>query len=142
MVENAHASKRRMPRPAFLWILMLGLLVFAAFNGLRLYGAIHSRDYLKLMEVLPGPQYIAWTGGIFAVLFLASFLALLFRWRSAIWMTRVAVVLYAAWYWADRLLLARSRVETVNTWYMACATAVLVLFTLASLAAWRAMERQ
>ena len=131
--ENRPPMRRR---PFFLWVVILGLLVFAIFNGLRLYGALHAWSSLQAIGVQPGAWYIAVTGGIFAVAFLAAFLLLLFRSRGAAWTVTGVILAYILWYWLDRLLLTRNPMANMNATFAACASFVLAGFALAAVWTW------
>jgi len=118
-------------RPFFIWVLMVILILFGLGCGLRLLGALRSWESLSAFGVQPGPLYIALSGGVFALAFLASALALGLRLRAAAWMVRVSVVAYSLWYWVDRLALDQTR-QPENIPFLACLTAFLLLFALAA----------
>jgi hypothetical protein len=118
-------------QPFFIWVLMVILVLFSLGSGLRLLGALRSWETLAAFGVQPGPLYIALSGGVFALAFLASALALGLRLRAAAWMVRVTVVAYGLWYWVDRLAVDQTR-QPENSLFLACLTAFLLLFALAA----------
>lgn len=124
MIPSAH-------RPFYMWVLLAILALFALINALRLRSALATWDSLTAFGTQPGPLYIAVTGGVFAVAFLIAAGVLVVRWRRARWPVTVAVVVYAAWYWIDRVIFnSDGRLE--NTPFLVCLTAFLLLFALSS----------
>lgn len=117
--------------PFYIWVLAVMLVLFGLGSGLRLRAALNAWDSLAAFGTQPGPLYIAVTGGVFVLAFLAAAGLLVARWRSARWPVTVVVVAHAAWYWIDRMLFnSDGRLE--NTPFLACLTAFLLLFALSS----------
>lgn len=124
--------------PFFLWVLIFGLLARAGMSGLRLEGSISQWEWLNTLGVKPGPLYIAVTGGVFALIFLVGVVGILTRQHWARhWVQGIAVI-YALWFWIDRLVIAQSRTGFPG-WFMAAATVVLLGFTFAALEASRSL---
>ena len=94
----------RIKRPVRITLLVWLVLIFTAWNGVRLATGLMWRDTLATYVAYPGPLYISLTGAIWTV---AGLFWLWSFWRAAIW-TRVVLIgaagLYAAWFWVDRLL--------------------------------------
>lgn len=134
---NSSGEQKKPGKPFFLKVLMAGLLIFALFNGLRVYGAFSSWTFLWTVGVRPGPGYIAASGVVFGLGFLAAFTGLLFQVRGAAWVVRAVVLVYVLWYWLDRLLLTRSPGELKNWPFAVGMTVLLVGFTLLALEAWK-----
>ena len=126
-------SAKKARRPFFLWVLAIGMLYAALLNGLRLYTALHNWQFLSsALPVRPGPLYLAVTGGVFLLLFSAAGISLLGRMRFGPRLARAAALLYAVWYWFDRLVITQPGAGLQNTVFAAGATLVLVGFTLAA----------
>lgn len=109
-------------RPHLVTALGLTALVVSALGFARL---TLSFTLPELPLAVP-PAYLAGTGGTLGAVCLAMALGLLRgnRWAPAF--TRAAALALAAWYWADRLLLARSD-YVQRSWPAAAAiTAVLI----------------
>ena len=91
-------------RPAVVTILSILVLFLTVWNGARCYAALTSWGLLTELSAHPGPFYIATTGFVWAasgvVLFRGLWLGR--KWaRTAGW---VYILLYLAYFWADRLL--------------------------------------
>src|SRR5512139_2183679 len=89
-------------RPVFVTILCILVLIITVWNGVRWYSALSSWSVLSELGAYPGPLYIALTGLVWAVSGLALSWGLWFgrRWaRIAGW---AYIVLYLAYFWADR----------------------------------------
>ncbi|HEX7974386.1 MAG TPA: hypothetical protein VF498_08260 [Anaerolineales bacterium] len=123
--------------PFFVWLLLLGLLALGIFNALRLYGALRAWSFYQVIDLRPGVWYIALTGGLFAIAFLAALVMLLRGKRRAAAVVRVVALAYALWYWLDRLLFTRSDAGALNWPFAAGVTVILLVFVLLATAAWK-----
>jgi hypothetical protein len=132
----------RYRRPFFIWVLFAGLLLFSIINGLRLYGAVYSWTYWKLIGLSPDPLYFAITGGIFAAAFLIAVVLLFFQLRGALWTVRGVIAGYVLWYWIDRLVFTRSGSEITNWPFAAGITVLFAGFALAALQAAQVSEQK
>jgi hypothetical protein len=93
-----------MHRPLPVTLLALLVLLLAAWNGVRCYAALASRDLLAELGAAPGPFYIALTGLLWALAGLILFRGLWIgrRWAPVAGWTYMG--LYLLYFWADRLL--------------------------------------
>lgn len=119
-------------RPFFLWVLFLGLVYYLLANVLRLYGALTAWNLLAALKEQPGPLYLALTGGIFMLVFAIAAAGLLWsarrrgRWAWGLGAVRVAALLYAGWYWVDRLFISQAQ-ERLTGWPFALGSTVVLL---------------
>ncbi len=98
MMEN-----RRRKRPLSVTVLLLIVVWVTIHNGVRFGSAIAAWSTLREFASPPGPLYIALTGLFWTLAGwpVAYGLYLGRRWARGV--TAIAVVLYAAYYWLDRL---------------------------------------
>ena len=115
--------------PMRITLLLLLVLTITAWNVVRLATSIAWHDTLETYSLRPGPSYIGLTGLIWTLIGL--FLLWSF-WRGAPWTRWVLLIaagLYAAWVWADRLLV---QVQMRANWpFDLFATGVLLVYTVA-----------
>ena len=131
------SEKLRVIKPAHsfeLWVLMIGLLVTAAAQFGRLQQSLVLRSTLEQYNLAGGPVYAAVTGGIFGLLMLTAAVTLFFRRRWAPAFTRVCAVLFALWFWADRIILTRSADGTINTPFLIGCTVIGLAYVFSVLA--------
>ena len=117
-----------------LWLLALGLLLASLSGWLRLQFVINAWDFLYQTGIRPGPPYQAIMGAAWGLGGLVCAAGLLLRQRWAPPITRITVVVLAAWYWLDALALTRSPDTLANWPYMLVITLLCVVFTLIVLA--------
>jgi hypothetical protein len=110
----------------------LFILTAALWNGLRMEQALLFGKTLAEYHLRLGPAYVAVSGGLWLVTGLILFLGL---WTGQRWSriaAIVAVCVYTAWYWFDRLV---AQVLHINWPFALTATVVilvLILFALGS----------
>ncbi len=120
-------DRRGRPFPQRVLMALMGL--FAVFGGVRLWAALQSWDALTAFGAQPGPLYFVVSGAATALGFLAALAGLMLRRRWANVAVRIAVVGYAAWFWADRLVLHRGG-DMENLPFLAGMTVFLLIFAL------------
>jgi hypothetical protein len=112
-------------RPIGIYLLSLFILGLSLWNGLRLIQAIIFWPIFKEYQAHPGPLYLAISGGVWLLIGLALLWGM---WRGRTWAlytTLGSVVIYAFWYWFDRLILQ----EPHPNWPFALlSTMMLILF--------------
>lgn len=102
--QPTQAASIRLPRPASVTILVIGVLIITAINLVRLVLSIQE---WKFLATWPGvsPFYIALSGLIWT---LAGSILLWGLWRAERWAPRLAralVLTYALYYWLDHVFL-------------------------------------
>ena len=112
-----------MKRPFAATTLLFMVLCLTAWNSIRLYAALSDWDALAEFAPRPGPLYISitasfWTFGGFALARLILRPSPRARLFAALYFFG-----YAAWYWADRLLLQAPH----SNWPFALAATLLLL---------------
>lgn len=117
-----------------LWLLALCLLGFSLAGWLRLQFAVVAWDFLIQTGLNPGPLYQAVVGAVWGAGGLICGAGLLLRRRWAPAVTRAVVVLLAAWFWADYLLLTRDPAAKGNWPFLLVLTVIGIAFTFAVLA--------
>jgi len=96
-------------RPSAVTLLALIILGFALWNGIRLVQAIVFWSILIEYISVPGPLYIAISGGIWLGIGLIIVLGIR-QGKGWAWIAALcSVVCYGAWYWIDKLVLQESR---------------------------------
>lgn len=86
-------------------------------------------DWLKFAGVLPGPLYLAITGGLWGI---AGILAAVWLLRGRLWSRLVGfsvVLFYVLTYWIDRLFFAQSPGVSTNTVFSLLVTAAALLIS-------------
>lgn len=92
-------------RPSSVTSLLFVVLCLTAWNAIRLGASIADWDALAEFAPRPGPLYIALTASFWTFGGLASWTMIRRRSPRAQIATAAYVLGYAAWWWADRLLL-------------------------------------
>ncbi|NOY98764.1 MAG: hypothetical protein GXP40_06120 [Chloroflexi bacterium] len=119
-------------RPFSVTLLALGVLSLTTLNGVRFGAALIDWKLLDSIMPRPGPLYIAATGLIWTLGGLTVYTGL---WLGRKWSrpaALIASVLYAAYYWFDRLTF-RSSVPSANQPFALAATIVCLLFVITAL---------
>lgn len=109
--ENQAPSRRS--RPIFVTMLAVGVLIIASLYLLRLVGAVRQWQFLSDLGGV-SPLYLALTGFIWASAGLLLFWGL---WRGHARAARFAPVyllVFALYYWLDRIVLANHAVSLAN----------------------------
>jgi hypothetical protein len=84
---------------------MFMVLILTAWNAIRLGASIANWDLLKEFAPRPGPIYIAASASFWTFYGLALWMALRRRNPRSKSASAIFMLGYAAWWWADRLLL-------------------------------------
>jgi hypothetical protein len=116
------------PRPYRVTLLAVGGLTIASLNLIRLIEAVRQWKFLSGLPNV-APLYLALSGLIWAAIGIPLFWGLL---QGIPWTRRYAkvfVVVYALYYWLDRLLVADRNVITAKWHFMVGLTAFLLLFS-------------
>lgn len=113
------------------WIRVLcyALLVLAVSAALRTASAFHFAPWLAHFGAAVSPLYIGLSGAAACLGALAAAWAL---WRRLPWAANFArffVLLYAAWYWTDRLALAQSGASSANWLFALLFTIYCLMYT-------------
>jgi hypothetical protein len=122
-------KKKKRRRPFLQWILILGFLLAAIYGWLRFQQSLMLWDALILIEIWPGPMYLAISGAVWGLVTLVTGLGMLLRQYWAWQAARYVVVTLAAWFWFDRLVLAQSEAARTNQPFMALLTVLVAVFT-------------
>ena len=112
-------------RPTGVTLLAMGVLMIAVFYFIRLAQAIAQWQVLAgIRDSLP--LYLAANGAVWGIIALVLAWGL---WQGRLWasrLTRWAALLFAAFYWVDRLFVQTGAGRSVNTLFVAVMTLVLV----------------
>lgn len=131
------SGKPRVKKPARsfeLWVLVIGLFITAAVQFGRMQQSLSLREVLDQYHMAGGPLYAALTGGVSGLMLLTAAMALFFRCHWAPIFTRIVAVLFAAWFWADRIIFTQSADGTINTPFQIGATVIGLAFVFGVLA--------
>lgn len=120
------SSPARPPRPFWLKLLALSLLILSTAGWLRMGGSILRWNTLQAVGADPGPLYMAVTGLFLGTLAMAASIAIWIRAKWAPLFTQIFIVLWLAWLWIDRAFFASSPNALAN-WPFLLGASVLVL---------------
>ncbi|MHB0924114.1 MAG: hypothetical protein ACYC3H_09140 [Bellilinea sp.] len=120
------SSPARPPRPFWLKLLALSLLILSTAGWLRMGGSILRWNTLQAVGADPGPLYMAVTGLFLGTLAMAASIAIWTRAKWAPLFTQIFIVLWLAWLWIDRAFFASSPNALAN-WPFLLGASVLVL---------------
>jgi hypothetical protein len=115
-------------RPRTVTILALLVLTFTVFNAVRFGAAITQWNTLTSLGVIPTPTYIALTGLFWVICGLGLFISLWTGHPLARKAGMVFILLYAAYYWFDRLVF-QSSVPHENSTFAIILTFLVVFYT-------------
>lgn len=118
-------EQRAVKRPFLVTLLAVWVLLLSCVNLIRLTEAIRTWDFLAS---LPGvnPLYIALTGLIWALLGFPLAWSLWRGYAQAPKATRILTLLYALYYWLDRLFVAQN-VNAASNWLFAAITTIVMI---------------
>jgi len=116
-------------RPIRLLVLIFAFLLLSLFGWLRFQQSLAMWNILILIEIWPGPFYLAAGGFLWGVIGLVVGLGLFFAKPWATRWSRRVVLLLASWYWLDRLVLVRSEAAQTNVIFMALLTVMVLVYT-------------
>ncbi len=115
-------------RPSSVTSLLFVVLCLTTWNALRLFASIADWDVLAEFAPRPGPLYIAASASFWTLGGLALWRAIRRRQPRAHLAVAAFLVGYAAWWWADSLLLQQAN----PNWPFALALTILLLALAAS----------
>jgi hypothetical protein len=127
--EPADKKEKKWRRPYLLLGLILGFLLLSVYGWLRFQQSLALWEVLQEIGIEPGPLYLAVSGAVWGIIGLAVGLGLFFRQAWAAGLARAAVVVLAAWYWFDRLVLIRSEAAQASAPFAALLTVFVVAYT-------------
>lgn len=114
--------------PSSVTILIISVLIFTAWNGLRLYETILYWEILQKYNSQPGPYYLISASLIWLISGLFILFGLLYRKTiHVILITKITAILYAVWYWIDRIFIQKTQTIILFPLIMTC---IMLLFTL------------
>ncbi len=93
-------------RSFLLWLVCFVFLFAAMMELLKAINAVSSWNILAAVQYQPGPLYPFFFGTFFFLSFLASTLLLWFRLPWAAEFAGVAALLFTAWFWLDKFVVA------------------------------------
>lgn len=91
-------------RPFLVTMLAVSVLILTAYNAVRFGTALAQWAFLTEVMPNPGPLYIVVTGLFWSLGLLGITLNLWFGWKWVRPITALALLLYSAYYWLDRVL--------------------------------------
>jgi hypothetical protein len=97
--------------PLSVTMLVLTVLIFATWNGLRLYETILNWEILRKYNSQPGPLYLSVLSMVWLLVSLIVLIGLLkgnSRWLLLI---KLTTFLFTIWYWVDRLLFQKTQIS-------------------------------
>lgn len=97
--------------PLSVTMLVLTVLIFATWNGLRLYESILNWEILRKYNSQPGPLYLSVLSMVWLLVSLIVLIGLLkgnSRWLLLI---KFTTFLFTIWYWVDRLLFQKTQIS-------------------------------
>jgi len=127
-LQIALPSTHHTSRPFSVTLLAAVVLIFTALNGLRLVMAIRLWEFLSTLPVDVPVIYLAITGAFWAGAGLVIVTGLWFGLKWDPLLTRTAIVLYAIYYWLDRLLIAESMAIAARWPFAIGLTIILLIF--------------
>ena len=108
-------------------MLAVSVLILTAYNAVRFGTALTQWTFLTEVMPNPGPLYIAGTGLFWTLGLIGVALNLWFGWKWARPNTFLALLLYTAYYWLDRVLFSAQPRE--NWLFVLVLTILFFLFT-------------
>jgi hypothetical protein len=106
---------------------MFTVLILTVWNAIRLGASIADWDLLKEFAPRPGPIYISVSASFWTLSGIALWIALRRRDPRSQSASAIFMLGYAAWWWADRLLLQNAS----PNWPFALALTIFLLITTA-----------
>jgi hypothetical protein len=113
--QSPIAEEHSPRRPFCVTILALVVLIFTSLNAFRSGTAIHTWDFLTTLQLNVPNIYFVVTGLIWSVVGVLLIFGLLTKKRWSIRLGRAVIILFAVYYWFDRLLIAE-RVSIISRW--------------------------
>ena len=123
------ASKPANKRPFIVTILIAAVLIFTTLNALRFFSAIDSWTFLNESLVGVPIGYLAATGAFWTLAGLPLAIGLFFGRRWSLRLAQILVLLYALYYWSDRLWIAEPNAIAVRWPFALGLTLFLWVFT-------------
>ena len=127
----------RKRRPLAEWLLIIGFGLLSLGGWQRLAVSLSSWYWLTSAGVMPGPAYLAVSGGLWGLIGFLGLVWFMLRARAYRWVILAAALVYAATYWLDRLLISRADGLGANLVFAIAATLLGLLYTALVLRPWR-----
>ena len=123
-------SGKRQPRkrPFWLKVLAFGWLCAAAYGWIRFYSSIEQWQWLKYLELVPGPLYFLISGALIGVLGILIIYALWFKKDWAARLILVTSLVLALWFWLDQIIFTVSETARANWPFLLVATILALLY--------------
>jgi len=131
MIEQEHQKKKPIPPKKGQWkraIALAAFSVYALMGWLRLGETLRFWHYLKKLRLIPGPLYVAISGGAIGLFFTAAFILLVLHIKNARFFTRIVSILFLMWWWFDRIWLGRREAFYAQLGISILVTALTLLF--------------
>jgi hypothetical protein len=124
--RNSHSPQR----PFSVTFLIVLVLIFTSLNILRMITAIRLWDFLASFSKDVPTLYLVISGAVWSGVGIITATGLFSGKKWALFATRIAVILYSAYYWFDRLVVA-DRSIIAHRWHFALGlTSLLLVFTI------------
>ena len=121
-------KKIRRKRPFWLKMLTLCWLGVASYGWIRFYSSIDQWQWLRYLNINPGPLYFAITGVIIGLIGLIVIYGLWFRKAWAYLFALITGFVLATWFWLDQLILTVSQTAKANWPFLLVATLLSLLY--------------
>jgi len=89
-------------------------LALSVLGWLRMSQALIHRETIETMQASVGVWYLGFSGAAWGLLALTALIGLILRRAWGLVACRLAVLIMAAWFWADRLFLSQSPAARAN----------------------------
>ena len=122
------ALKPANKRPFIVTILIVVVLIFTTLNALRFFSSIDSWTFLNQSPVGVPIGYFAATGAFWALAGLPLAIGLFFGRHWSLRLAQVLVLLYAVYYWSDRLWIAEPNAIAVRVLFALGLTLFLIIY--------------
>ena len=131
-MSDHRSASRRLPsskRPFTVTILILVVLIFTTLNALRFVSTIDTWTFLSASPVNVPIGYLAVTGAFWALAGSPLALGLFFRRQWSLRLAQILTLLYAVYYWADRLWIAEPNAISIRWPFSLGLTILLLIYT-------------
>jgi len=98
--------------PISVTLIAFTVLIFTAWNGLRLYETILNWELLIKYDSQPGPLYMALFSSIWIIASLVVLIELL-KGNSRRWLSilKITTIIFTFWFWLDRLSFQKTQLS-------------------------------
>ena len=114
--------------PLSVTLLIMTVLIFTLWNGLRLYETIQNWEILIKYNSQPGPVYMSVLSLIWIIASLVTIIGLLKK-NSRQWLLilNLNTFLFTIWFWVDRLLFQKTQISFI---FPLVFSGIMILFIL------------